>query len=1306
MENLGRGDTLEGIAIIGMSGRFPGAKDTETLWKNLLEGRESIARFSDNELHPRVSHEITSKEHYVRARGILDGIELFDEAFFRMSPREAEIMDPQHRLFLELSWEALEDAGYNPESFDGLIGVYGGAGINTYLAHNLLTNRELIQTVGEHQIYIANAPDYITSRVAYKLNFKGPAVSVYTSCSSSLVAVCLAFEALNNYHCDIALAGGVFVHCPQESGYLYQEGEIFSSDGRCRPFDSAAQGTVFSNGGGIVALKRYEEALEDGDCIYAVIRSAAINNDGSDKVSFLAPSVSGQAEVIATAHANAGINPETISYVEAHGTGTPVGDPIEIEALTQAYQLKTRKEHFCAIGSIKGNIGHLDAAAGVAGLIKTALILHHGIIPPSINFEQPNPNIDLIHSPFYVNTAPVTWDTNDHPRRAGVSSFGVGGTNAHVILEEPPTVMNRQAKRSWEVLLLSAMSPPALERVTERFIGHRGNHPDLRLSDAAYTLAVGRKHFTCRRMVVCQDWNDALETLQTPLGYTDNDSVLPSRRREIAFMFSGQGSQYPSMGYEIYQTETAFREAIDQCAETLLPHLECDVRDILFPPPGDSEDASSRLRNTYYAQPALFTIEYALATLLMSWGITPQALVGHSIGEYVAACLAGVFSLEEALTIVAFRGAIMSKLPEAAMVAVFLPEHELTSLLDEGLSVAAVNAPAICSVSGQFDPIESLKERLNSMHIDWRDLHTSHAFHSSMVEPILDEFIDRVKQADLRAPHLPFLSNVTGTWITPEEATNPGYWGKHLREHVRFSACVRELQKTPGRVFMEVGPGRTLSALVKLHLKDDDDQVVLSCIRHPQEHRSDMAFLLHTIGELWACGGEINWERFYGNEKRQRVALPTYPFDRKRRWIDTVEHTAITEPAVPSPSLPQEHPASSRRYAVNQSPSSVIQPELKKETNQDIASVLTKIWKDLLGVKKVGMQDNFFDLGGSSVIAAMLFSEIESRLGKKLPLATLYAAPTIEQLSGIIESQRQEARWTSLVAIQPHGSKPPLFLVHGAGGNVLLYRDLSRRLGAEQPVYGLQSQGLDGDTPFYTTIQDMAAHYLREIRMVQPQGPYLLGGYCLGGTIALEIAQQLLHLRQRISLLVLLETYNFSNIPHQTSLKKLYAYLEKIEFHLRNFLLLRPSEKLVFLIEKVKVAHSRKGVLLGMIASRVLPGRAQRGNGNWAYLSALWNLNDRAALAYQPRMYPGKITQIIPIKEYSHHRGPQLGWEALAAEVETHQLSIYPGGMLIEPFVATLAETLTNCIDAALNKSKGAPTTRQLIGMLSSSRMP
>lgn len=874
-----------GIAIIGMAGRFPGARTLDAFWQNLRDGVESISTFTDAELLVAgVNPVLLRHPRYVKAGAILDDIEGFDASFFGFSPKEAAIMDPQHRLFLESAWEALEQAGYASDTYSGRMGAFAGNGWSSYLFNNLHPNSDDIDAIGGYQTLIGNDKDFLTTRLAYKFNLKGPTYTVQTACSTSLVAIGLACQSLLNYQCDMALAGGVSIFVPHKTGYLHQEGGILSPDGHCRAFDAQAQGTVIGNGVGVVLLKRLEEAIADRDCIHAVIRGSAINNDGAAKVGYTAPSVEGQAEAIAEALAFAEVDPESITYIEAHGTGTSLGDPIELTALTQAFRASTQKQGFCAIGSVKTNIGHLDAAAGVTGLIKTVLALKHQQIPPSLHFEQPNPQFDFANSPFYVNTRLAAWNPEGIPRRAGVSSFGIGGTNAHVVLEEAPASPTSRSSRPWQLLLLSAKTESALETATANLANYLPQHPELSLADVAYTLRVGRKSFEHRRMLVCRTTEDAVTGLNL-----DAQRLLTRHEqpvdRAIVFMFSGQGSQYVNMGWELYQTEPIFREQVDRCCTLLKPHLGLDLRHLLYPAETSERDLTPLpLNETAYAQPALFTVEYALAQLWIAWGIQPQAMIGHSIGEYVAACLAEVFSLEDALALIATRGRLMQQLPGGAMLSISLPEAEVKSLLGTELSIAATNAPNLCVVSGANTAIADLETHLTARNVVYRRLHTSHAFHSSMMEPILEDFMQHVRQINLQAPKRPLISNVTGTWMTNADAIDPAYWARHLRQPVRFAEGIATLQQESTCILLEVGPGRTLSILAKQ--QHTQDAVILTSLHHPQDPQADSAFLLQTLGQLWLAGIPINESAFYAQEQRQRVPLPTYPFEHQRCWID------------------------------------------------------------------------------------------------------------------------------------------------------------------------------------------------------------------------------------------------------------------------------------------------------------------------------------------------------------------------------------------------------------------------------------
>ncbi|MEH2121093.1 type I polyketide synthase [Nostoc sp.] len=885
------------IAIIGMAGRFPGAKNVDIFWQNIRDGVESISFFTDEELvSAGIDLTLLNDPLYVKAGGVLENTELFDASFFSFSPREAEITDPQHRLFIECVWSALENAGYDSQTYSGQISLFAGVAASNYLLSNLYPNRELMESVDSFQTLIGNDKDFLPTQVSYKLNLRGPSINVQTACSTSLVAVHLACQSLLNGESDIALAGGVSIRVPEKTGYHYQEGKINSPDGHCRAFDAKAKGTNSGSGLGVVVLKRLEDAIADGDFIHAIIKGSAINNDGSLKVGYTAPSVDGQREVILEALALAGVEPETITYVEAHGTGTLLGDPIEIKALTQAFRASTNQKGFCAIGSVKTNVGHLDTAAGVTGLIKTVQALKNKQIPPSLHFKEPNPQIDFANSPFYVNTTLSEWKTNGTPKRAGVSSFGIGGTNAHVILEEASVLETKHDKslqsRPWQLLLLCAKTSTALETITTNLATHLQQHPDITLPDVAHTLQVGRRAFDYRRIVVCHDCEDAVKVLsshdpQRVFTYDKKPGHCP-----VVFMFSGQGAQYVNMARELYEVEPTFKKYVDTCTQILQPLLNLDIHHILFPQEKYTEAVSVQLQQTAITQSALFVIEYALAQLWMEWGVRPEAMIGHSIGEYVAATIAGVFSLEDALAVVAKRGELMQQLPNGSMLAIKLPEKDVQSFLDVHMSdgtsvqIAAINSPSSCVVSGFREAIASLQNQLSSLGIECRLLHTSHAFHSVMMKPILESFVQALKKVKLNPPRIRFISNVTGTWITDEQATNSNYWGQHLRQTVKFSSGISQLLEQFEGVFLEVGPGRTLSTLTTQNLKPEAKQLVLTSLRHAKEEESDVAWLLQTLGRLWLFGVEIDWLGFYTHEQRRRLPLPTYPFEGQRYWID------------------------------------------------------------------------------------------------------------------------------------------------------------------------------------------------------------------------------------------------------------------------------------------------------------------------------------------------------------------------------------------------------------------------------------
>ena len=883
-------DALEGteIAVVGMAGRFPGAQDIETYWRNLRDGVESVTFYTDEQLREAgVPEALLRNPNYVKSGAPLDEMDKFDASFFGFGPRDAAIMDPQHRNFLEVAWEALEHAGYDPERFNGAIGVFGGSGHNAYMPYNLLTNPELLASVGFFLLrHTGNDKDFLTTRVSYLMNLRGPSVNVQTACSTSLVAIHMASQSLLSGECDMALAGGVTIEMPHRQGYLYQEGEIVSSDGHCRSFDADSDGTIFGSGVGVVTLRRLADAIEDGDTIHAVIRGSAINNDGSGKVNYLAPSVDGQAGAIAEAIALANIEADTIDYVEAHGTGTRIGDPIEVTALTQAFRQTTDKKQFSGLGSVKTNIGHLDTAAGVAAFIKVVQSLKHKQIPASLNYKAPNPMLNLEDSPFFVNHELRAWPQTDSPRRAGVSSLGVGGTNAHIIVEEAPDLEPSSASRDWQLLQLSAKTSTALDAASHKLATFLQENADVSLADVAYTLQLGRQPMSYRRIAAVQDAADAVEALTSGNRQRVISQQASDAEPSVVFMFPGGGAQYPNMGLGLYETEPVYREAIDDCLALVRPYLPTDLRQLMFPTEENVESAAVELERPSYNLPAIFMTEYALAQLWRSWGIEPAAMTGHSMGEYTAACLAGVLSLKDALFIVTLRGKLFETLPEGGMISVPLTEEALKPYLTEGLSIAVINSPELCVVSGEVAALGKLEAVLAEQEVECRRVRINVAAHSPMLEPILDEFGRELAKIQFNPPTMRFISNLTGAWITPEEATDPQYWVRHLRHTVRFADGLTTLLQEPNRVFLEVGPGQTLSSLVRMHPAKGKSHTAVSSLRHRKEELDDLQFALTSLGRLWLAGVMPDWAAFYADEVRFRVPLPTYPFERQRYWIE------------------------------------------------------------------------------------------------------------------------------------------------------------------------------------------------------------------------------------------------------------------------------------------------------------------------------------------------------------------------------------------------------------------------------------
>ena len=1234
--------------MIGMAGRFPGASSLERFWQNLVEGIESVRTFSDAQLRSAGADPALLKSpNYVKAGVLLEGIDLFDAGFFGFSPREAECTDPQQRLFLECAWEALEHAGYDPEQYDGRVGVFAGSGRSDY-QNILAANPRLLSLLPGPQRSIAFEKDFLATRVSYKLNLRGPSLSVQTACSTSLVAVHLACQSLLVGESDIVLAGGVSIRVPQGAGYLYQEGSILSPDGHCRAFDAAAQGTVIGSGAGVVVLKRLADAVSDGDTIHAVIRSTAVNNDGAAKAGYTTPGVDGQATVVAEAQALAGVTADSITYVETHGIGTALGDPIEIEALTNAFRRTTPKNDFCAIGSLKTNIGHLDVAAGIAGLIKVVLALKHKQIPPSLNFERPNPAIDFASSPFHVQQTVSEWTAQGGRRLAGVSSFGIGGTNAHAVVEEAPREAPSPAVVPWQLLTLSAKTAGALETATDNLADFLESHPDANLAEVAFTLHKGRKAFAHRRALAAKDIEDAVQLLRSRDHRRVFTRRVPGSQPGVVFLFPGQGAQYVNMGRELYESEPLFREEVERCAALLQGPLGLDLRRLLYPGPEGAEVAAEQLRQTRFAEPAVFTIDYALARLWMSWGLTPAAMVGDSLGEYVAATVAGVFGLEDALRLVAERASLMQEQPPGSMLA-------------------------------------------------------------TMMASAVPSFVEKVAQTSRRAPQIPIVSTLTGTWLTAAEALDPAYWGRQLRYGVRFTPAIQELLKTPQRLFLEVGPGNTLGALAKLHLAGGSQDVVLASLRHAKETRPDREFLRSAAGWLWAAGVPVDGEKLVGPESRRRVPLPTYPFDRKRYWIaaGTLDAREGLEAPGVSPARRAGAPElsdrcteillsgmESPRGGVQMNGSQYARPELVNEfvpPQTPTESILANLWEHLLGVTGIGIYDDFFELGGHSLLAVIVVSEIVKRFGTQLPLASLIKAPTIHSFAQLVESKRSEPCWSSLVPLNQEGAEPPLFLMHSHGGNVLEYYPLAHRLSKKRRVYALQARGLDGNLPDKLSIDEMASYYLKEIRAIQPAGPYYLGGYCFGGCLAIEAAHQLCAQGEEVSLVVLIDSSTRAYpkyLPETNSVRRWFStWTARLELEWRALAGKPHGRKLAHFLARSRrvgaLARARAEMLLDKWP--VLRRNFLQKHSMTYYWELLARAHGRAWAAYQPKPYDGKVLFLRSQRQPGGtYPDPLLGWgEKLTGDVTNYEIPGFRQTVLSEPKVGMVASLLDDVMGGA-----------------------
>lgn len=991
------------IAIIGMDCQVPGADNVMKYWENLCNGTESLTFFTDEELRAAgIPEELLTNPEYRKCGFKINDIEQFDAAFFGFTPREAALMDPQQRILLESSWRLMESAGYQSDQYAGKVGVFVGTGTSKYLLKNIMSSMDLDSTPEIRQIWIGNDVHYASTMISYKLNLKGPSVNVQTACSTSLTAVVLGCQALLNYQCDMAIAGGSSLSLPQDSGYLYIKGEVLAEDGHCRPFDKDCSGSLSGSGVGTVLLKRLEDAVNDRDHIIAVIKGAAFNNDGSAKVGYSAPSIEGERNAIKSAQILSEIDEETITYIETHGTATPMGDPIEVQALTEAFSEATDKRNFCALGAVKANIGHLDSAAGTAGLIKTSLMLQKQKLVPCINYKETNPNIDLKNSPFYVNTRLSDWNPDCRVRRAGVSSFGIGGTNVHVVLEEAIDTRKVESHEQFQLLLLSAKTKTAYEEVAGQLLDFVQNNEDIDYRNILYTMNIGRKRLPYRGGLVCNSREDLIHKLGGSLPAVKSPN---ENEKEIVFLFPGQGVQYVNMTKQLYDTKPIFRHELDKCFEILQKQCNYDLRQLVFADQADAkgEETLTETRNT---QVALFAVEYCLAKTLMHWGITPKALLGHSVGEYVAACLAGVFSLQDGLRLMVMRGRIIQSLPAGEMLYVNMNEQEAQAYISGKVSLALINSENRVVLAGDSAALQEVVEQITEQR-EYRILHTSHAFHSYMMQGAVEEMLKVLQTVTFNKPMIPIMSNVTGEWLKPEEAMSADYWIQHMLGTVRFKDASLHLAQKNYKYFIEVGPGKTLSVFMQDNLKDYAECLLFQTVRGVKNTMNDNKFLAEFVKKAWISGLTIDFAKYYEDEVLFRTPLPTYPFERKRHWIEAGKQKAYE--AAGSNDWDRELSADS---AVEADTIEYNRPDISVEYEQPdnaIEESIVEILQDIMGITPIGINDNFFELGGHSLMITQVVLRIKELYGIELQLKLFIEAPTVKNVADLVLEELSES---------------------------------------------------------------------------------------------------------------------------------------------------------------------------------------------------------------------------------------------------------------------------------------------------------
>ena len=1278
----------ESIAIIGIAGRFPMAANVDEFWANLVSGRDCFREFSVDELVAAgLPRDIASAPNYVRRSPVLEKPAEFDAHLFGFSPKEAEYIDPQHRLLMECAWEVLEQAGHDPHRFDGAIGIWAGCGPSNYFFKNILSHAGHFEALSNFNTIVGNDKDYLVSRIAYKFNLRGPAVVVQSACSTSLVAVHNACQALLTYQCDMALAGGVSLQFPRAPGYVFSEGEIFSPDGVVRTFDKGANGTVLGEGCGIIALRRLEDAIASGDRILAVVRGSAINNDGSARAGFTAPGVAGQSELIAMAQAVAGVEARDIGYVETHGTGTSLGDPIEVAALTKAFRQTTDERGFCGLGTVKPNIGHLDVAAGIAGLIKTICALQHRQLPGTLHFTSPNPELGLETSPFYIVDRLMDWKPRNGRRIAGVSSFGLGGTNAHIVLEEysaPATPTTAATSLGWHLLPVSAATETALKKTCDNLATELSNRSDtLALADVQLTLATGRQVLQHRACIVAQSVQEAAAALKKPNDRLTAHGKAGRSERPVVFMFSGQGTQYHGMSHGLFQQQPVFRRNIEACAEIIGPISGVSsLLEILYP---TIEEQGKLINQTAVSQPALFAVEYALAQLWKSVGVKPVAVLGHSIGEYVAACEAGVFSLKDALSLVRERARLMQSMATGAMIAVPRAEAEIRPLLPTTLDIAVINGPTISVISGPVNEIDAFAKLLSERGIDTRRLQTSHAFHSRMMEEAAQKFTEVVARVTRNAPNLPLLSNVSGTWMTDEQVVDPSYWANHLRNTVRFGDNLAAVAKRfDSALLLEIGPGNTLCSIARQQPDAVSALPSTPSIRHPQQKVDDIAYFTRAFGALWCHGAGVDIRTLQVDSINRRVTLPTYPFERKELYI-AARPRQSTNDATPH-HFNLRFPWS--RSKSQSSTEATAKPDPGETATQEITlEALINIWKEVLGATVVGPDDNFFDLGGHSLLAVSLVNRIQKTFGQKLPLAALLNAPTPRQNLRQLSDSCRTSSSRALVPIIKQGSRTPIFLFHSHGGNVLEYYRLATLLGIDRPVYAIQCHGADGGPLLPVPIEEMTRMYLEEIQAVQPNGPYFLGGYCFGGILAIEAALQLRAAGQETALVFMINavthTYPVNLRPNLSLAHRIFGkILDRLQLEYANFAGRSMHDQLRQFHNRVNRMRDLAMVKFENLSAKFrtrlhTPPKTQ---SLTHHLEQLATNNDMSWLRYRPRPYDGRVLAFRASKQPREIQpDPLLGWtKFLTGNATQKDINGFRQTLLDDPCVVEIADVINS----------------------------